>query len=185
MTQLDLDRLLRLRLVVARHGEMDRAKWWNTKGVLGRQGRLLLGRGFPRTHRFTQARLVFTVAKARCEEYFTAPGTMTLWTLPADLEDQFDARWHDWLDDRESWAEFFDRLEELPSDDLVENLRSFELVDDEVASAVSQMRRSAEGRAVPLSGTFEPTDESLTLLAAAFARGEPGKPAVPHARLAG
>ena len=27
---LDLDRLLRLRLVVARHGEMDLAEWWNT-----------------------------------------------------------------------------------------------------------------------------------------------------------
>ena len=35
---IDLDRLLRLRLVVARFGEMDLAKWWNTKGQLGRLG---------------------------------------------------------------------------------------------------------------------------------------------------
>ena len=33
---LDLDRLLRLRLTVARHGEMDAARWWNSKGMLGR-----------------------------------------------------------------------------------------------------------------------------------------------------
>lgn len=29
---MDLERLLKLRLVVARFGEMDLAKWWNTKG---------------------------------------------------------------------------------------------------------------------------------------------------------
>ena len=32
---LDFDRLLKLRLVVARHGEMDMARWWNTQGMLG------------------------------------------------------------------------------------------------------------------------------------------------------
>jgi len=36
--RLDLDRLLKLRLVVARFGEMDHACWWNTKGQLGRLG---------------------------------------------------------------------------------------------------------------------------------------------------
>lgn len=29
---LDLSHLLRLRLAVARYGEMDAAEWWNTKG---------------------------------------------------------------------------------------------------------------------------------------------------------
>jgi hypothetical protein len=52
---IDLDRLLKLRLVVARFGEMDIAKWWNTKGQLGRLGTAALRRGFPRTHRFAQA----------------------------------------------------------------------------------------------------------------------------------
>ena len=33
---LDFDRLLKLRLVVARVGEMDLTKWWNTNGQLGR-----------------------------------------------------------------------------------------------------------------------------------------------------
>jgi hypothetical protein len=33
--KIDLDWLLRLRLVVARYGEMDALKWWNTNGQLG------------------------------------------------------------------------------------------------------------------------------------------------------
>ena len=39
---ISLDRLLKLRLVVARHGEMDRAGWWNTNGMLGRHGAIAL-----------------------------------------------------------------------------------------------------------------------------------------------
>ena len=48
---IDLDRLLQLRLVVGRHVEMDRAGWWNTRGMLGRYGRMALSRGLPRTSR--------------------------------------------------------------------------------------------------------------------------------------
>lgn len=42
--EIDLDLLLKLRLTVARFGEMDLAKWWNTKGQLGRVGALALPR---------------------------------------------------------------------------------------------------------------------------------------------
>jgi len=73
---LNLDRLLELRLVVARFGEMDLAKWWNTKGQLGRLGALALRRGFPRTHRFAQARAVFTVAAFRCAEVFDCSASL-------------------------------------------------------------------------------------------------------------
>lgn len=72
---LDLDHLLKLRLVIARFGEMDLAKWWNTKGQLGRMGAFALRRGFPRTYRFAQARAVFAVASARCAEVFDPPDT--------------------------------------------------------------------------------------------------------------
>lgn len=105
----DLDRLLKLRLIVARHGEMDGACWWNTNGILGPKGSLLMSRGFPMTHHFAQARLVFEVARARSSERFTVvPGTITLWNLTAIIEDKFDAQWADWLDKGDSWAEFFD-----------------------------------------------------------------------------
>src|SRR5688572_6245158 len=98
---IDLDRLLKLRLVVGRHGEMDRAAWWNTNGMLGRFGAPAISRGLPRTHRFAQARVVFSVARARCEELFDAPGSFTLWRLPADVEDQFDDRWQAWLGEQD------------------------------------------------------------------------------------
>ncbi len=126
-----------------------------------------MSRGFPRTHRFAQARLVFEVARARCAEVFDPPGCVTLWNLPPAIEDQFDARWARWLEDRDAWSEFFAAIEPPPTD----------------LDAVSKLRRSAEGRAVPLPGVHVVTDPLLTQLAAGFSRGEPGKLAVPYARM--
>lgn len=181
---LDLDRLLKLRLVVARFGEMDGAKWWNTKGQLGRLGAAALRRGFPRTHRFAQARSVFAVAAHRCAEIFDPPNCVTLWRLPESIEEAFDARWELWLDNAGDWVEFFERVESLSGSDLIALLRSFELVSDADVGAYGKLRRSAEGRAVPLPGIFSGTDGDVALLALGFARGEPSALAVPYARRA-
>ena len=183
--EIDFDRLLKLRLVVARIGEMDLARWWNTDGLLGRKGRILLSRGFPKTHRFAQARAVFAVAKARCHELFDPPGCMTLWSLPPQIEDQFDSRWHEWLDKAGDWESFFSWLEAIQSPDLLDPMKELGLLSPEDLEAVSKLRRSAEGRAVPLAGTYAVSDPVLTLLAAGFARGEIGKPAIPYARVEG
>src|SRR5438132_8487848 len=99
----DLERLLKLRLVVARFGEMDVARWWNTSGQLGKLGAATLKRGFPRTHCFAQARSVFAVAAHRCDEVFSPPGCATLWRLPEHIEELFDARWEHWLDHAVDW----------------------------------------------------------------------------------
>ncbi len=181
---LDLDRLLKLRLVVARFGEMDLAKWWNTKGQLGRLGALALRRGFPRTHRFAQARSVFAVASHRCTEVFEPPGCVTLWRLPEAIEEAFDARWEPWLDSAGDWDSFFAKLETLPGTDLVGALRGFELVADADVTAYGKLRRSAENRAVPLPGLFSGTEADVALLALGFGRGEPTALAVPYARRA-
>jgi len=183
-TQVDLERLLKLRLVVARFGEMDLAKWWNTKGQLGRLGALALRRGFPRTHRFAQARSVFAVAAHRCAEVFDPPGCVTLWRLPEAVEEAFDARWEHWLDNAGAWTNFFEKLESLSGSDLAELLRAFELVEERDIDAYRKLRRSAEGRAVPLPGVFSGTDADVALLALGFARGEPSTLAVPYARRA-
>jgi hypothetical protein len=181
---IDLDRLLKLRLLVARFGEMDLAKWWNTKGQLGRLGSAALRRGFPRSHRFAQARSVFVVASHRCTDVFEPPGCVTLWRLPEAIEEEFDARWEHWLDNAGDWTPFFDKLETLPSTDLASILRSFEVVSDGELEAGAKLRRSAEGRAVPLPAMFSGTDGDVALLALGFARGEPGALAVPYARRA-
>lgn len=185
---IDFDRLFRLRLVVARYGEMDAARWWNTgdaarrTALLGRAGSVLLSRGFPRTHRFAQARLVFEVARVRCAEVFDPPGCVTLWNLPPVIEDQFDARWARWLEDREAWTGFFASIE-APPNELLETMKTLGLASANDLEAVSKLRRSAEGRAVPLPGVHVVTDALISQLAAGFSRGEPGKLAVPYARM--
>lgn len=181
---IDLEKLLRLRLVVARFGELDNARWWNTKGQLGRLGAAVLRRGFPRTYRFAQARSVFAVAAQRCDEVFNPPGCVTLWKLPEVIEEDFDARWEHWLDHASDWSPFFEQIETLSSTDLVEILRSFHLVTEADLEAYTRLRRLAEGRTVPLPGIYGSTDADIALLALGFARGEPGALAVPYARLA-
>lgn len=181
----DLERLLKLRLVVARFGEMDAAGWWNSKGMLGRHGAIVLKRGFPKTHFFAQARVVFSVARARCNELFEPPGCMTLWNLPARLEDAFEERWHDWLDERDRWSPLFEQLQGVDGQDLLATLDRFHLLADRHREEVARLKRSAEGKAVALPGVFAPDDDVLTLLAAGFSKGERGRPAIPYARLEG
>ena len=179
---LDLDRLLQLRLVVARFGEMDVARWWNSKGVLGRHGSLLLKRGFPATHYFAQAKIVFSVARSRCQELFKLPGSMTLWDLPPQVEDAFEDRWHAWLDE-DRWTPLFDRLVFVRGGNLMDVMADLELLSHEQRDTVAKLRRSAARRAVPLPGTHVANDEAITLLAAGFSRGEVGSPVIPYAKL--
>jgi hypothetical protein len=179
---LNFDRLLKLRLVVARFGEMDIAKWWNTRGQLGRLGTLAIRRGFPRTHYFAQARSVFAVAAHRSREVFDPPNSVTLWSLPETIEEEFAAKWEHWLDQAEVWQPFFHRLENLQKTDLKIALQTFDAVTDREIEMSSRLRRSAEGRAVPLPEPFSGTDENTALLALGFGLGETGLLAVPYAR---
>lgn len=179
---IDLDHLLKLRLLVARFGEMDLAKWWNTKGQLGRLGAAAVKRGFPRTYRFAQARSVFAVAAYRCSEMFDPPNCVTLWRLPVLAEEEFDARWEHWLENAGEWNAYFEKIENLQGNDLSMILRAFDVVTDQDLDAYSKLRRSAEGRAVPLAGSFSGTRANLALLALGFARGEPNALAVPYVK---
>jgi hypothetical protein len=185
MTQasIDFDRLLKFRLVVARIGEMDLAKWWNTRGQLGRLGAAAVRRGFPRTHYFAQARAVFAVASHRCRGVFDPPNSVTLWQLPETIEEEFEAHWERWLDQPDLWWPFFQDLEVLKETDLKIALGLFDLFTPVESEMFSRLRRSAEGRAVPLPTQFAGSDENIALLALGFARGEPGALAVPYANL--
>ena len=181
--RIDFDRLLKLRLVVARVGEMDLAKWWNTRGQLSRLGTAAVRRGFPRTHYFAQARSVFAVAGFRCCEVYDPPQSVTLWQLPEALEEEFEAHWERWLDQAEEWKPIFLQLEGLKETDLKAALQSFDLINDEDSERFSRLRCCAEGRAVPLPAPFAATNSDIACLALGFASGEPGALAVPYARL--
>ena len=123
--------------------------------------------------------------RARSAERFPpVPGCFTLWALPADIEDEFDAQWAEWLDEGASWREFFEGLQQQDGD-LLAALRAHGLLDTDHEEQVAQMRRSGEGRTVPVSGIRNIDDDTVTLLAAGFSRGEAGKPAIPYARVEG
>src|SRR5690606_3092885 len=106
-TELDYDWLLKLRVAVARCGEMDLARWWNTNKQLGPSGSSVLKRGFPRTHHFAQAHSVMAVASHRCEELLSLSDAITLWRLPEALEDRFESLWETWLDRHAEWRSYF------------------------------------------------------------------------------
>lgn len=178
----DLERLLKLRLVVARIGEMDRAGWWNTKGQLGPLGAMAVSRGLPRTHNFAQARSVFAVAAHRCAEIFDPPNSWTLWRLPRDIEEAFDARWEHWVDEAQDWAQTFDDIAGLEGTDLAAALQAMNLADASDIAALAALRTSAEGRAVELPTPFEGSQRDISLLALGFARGRQSALAVPYAR---
>jgi len=180
---IDLERLFKLRLLVARIGEMDIARWWNTNGVLGPLGRQVMTRGFPKSHRFAQARVVFAVAAARCREVFDPPGCMTLWSLPAEIEDQVESSWQSWVDSAAKWEPYFEWLEKLSDHDLLARATEAGLATATELEQARQLRRGAMNRSVPLPGIVTPSNHALTQLALGFWRGEPGELAVPYARL--
>lgn len=180
----DFDRLLKLRLVVARTGEMDLLGWWNTNRVLAALGASVYPRGFPRTAPFAQARVVFAVARLRTRELWSPPGCATLWNLPPDIEDAFEDHWQAWVDQPASWAPVFNALASSRGE-LLDELRALDALTDVEVAAARELKRSVDGRAVLLPGVRSVDDATLGLLAAGFFRGERGKPAIPYARLEG
>jgi hypothetical protein len=86
---------------------MDLARWWNMKDQLERLGAAAQRRGFPRTHRFAQARSVFAVADHRCAEVFDPPGCVTLWRLVPQnkaWQKELNATWDALCGEKYDWA---------------------------------------------------------------------------------
>lgn len=174
--------LLKLRLAVARHGEMDGAGWWNTRGILGRVGKAGLSRGFPSTHYFAQARVAFTVAAARSAEVFSPPACYTLWNLPPVIEESLNSQWQAWCRDPEAIIPLFETVSNSGNLPLLELLDALNAIDDVTRTALRDLKLTAQGKAVQLLGIGYPDDAALLLLAAAFSLGSKGSLAVPYLR---
>jgi hypothetical protein len=181
---LDLEWLLKVRTVVARVGEMDLARWWNTNGQLGPQGASVLRRGFPRTHHFAQARSVFMAAAARCAQIFDPPGSVTLWRLTDPLEERLETLWEGWLDDARSWRPFFERVAAIKGTDLSACLSEFGLVTADDLAVTRSLKKSTDGRSMQMPGLFDASRKAVVMLALSFAHGSPGNLVVPYARRA-
>ncbi|WP_316158590.1 MULTISPECIES: BrxE family protein [unclassified Bradyrhizobium] len=181
---IDLAWLMRLRTVVARLGEMDCARWWNSQGQLSRKGVTVLRRGFPRTHYFAQAKSVQMIAAARCAEIFDPPGSVNLWRLTDDLEDRLDSIWEGWLDAAATWQPFFERVAELKSTDVPVALKDFDLVTDAEIQVHAKIKKSSDGRSIQIPEKFEGRRCTAALLALSFSASVPGNLVVPYARMA-
>ena len=180
MENIRFEHLFKLRLTVARFGEMDSARWWNTQGILGEYGALALSRGFPRTHLFAQAKVAFAVAAQRCKEIYSHPSAYTLWELPSNIEDLFEEKWFEWLDEADRWKSTFKSIENIEGLGLLELLSKQDLMTPEQVENAKKLRRSAEGRSVLISNSGSLNDDALTMLAAGFFRGETSEPAIPY-----
>ncbi|ACE99662.1 hypothetical protein IP86_17510 [Rhodopseudomonas sp. AAP120] len=182
---IDLAWLMRLRTVVARLGEMDCARWWNSQGQLGRHGATVLRRGFPRTFQFVQAKSVQAIAAARCSEIFDPPGSVNLWRLTDDLEDRLDSIWEGWLDDAETWQPFFERVAALKLTDVAAALKEFGLVTDAETEALGKIKKSPDARSIEIPEKFDGRRRPVVQLALSFAASTPGNLIVPYARTVG
>jgi hypothetical protein len=73
-------------------------------------------------------------------------------------------------------------LENLSENDLKTALHSFGAITADELELFPRLKRSSEGRAVPLPQPFAGTNQDVTLLSLGFARGETASLAVPYAR---
>lgn len=185
---IDLIQLAKLRICVARFGEMDRAGWWNSKGMLGSSGRSVLSRGLPRTAPFAQARVACAVAAHRCQELFAPPECLTLWNLSPEIENALEGSWPLWSSDLEGdgggWKSFFDRVASRDGDDLCGELAQEGLLDEAVRKELSGLPTGAGGSSIALPGTGELTPGTAQLLAGAFSLNPNRELAVPYLRIA-
>lgn len=179
----DLDDLLRLRLVVARVGEADNAGWWATEGVLGPEGRFVYERLAPRTAPFAQARVAFAAARARCADRVPT-GAVTLWSLPADVEEAFEDRWATWLEQPTAWEDTFESVGDLDTPDVLGALLEHDLVGPADADEARSLGAAPPDPSVQLVSPDALDARALRRLAAGFACGRPSAPVVPYFRTA-
>lgn len=162
-------------------GESDNAKWWASDGVLSSLGQYPYERLAPRTAPLARARVVFSIARARCEAQ--APkGAVTLWTLPAALEEAFEDRWSYWLDHLGDWAEAFADVEGISTSDVLAALRELNLIGDTQVAEAQALTASPPDPVVELPSPPTIGDDALRRLAAGFACGRTSALVVPYVR---
>src|SRR5262245_33579217 len=181
-TELNYDWLLKLRVAVARCGEMDLARWWNTSKQLAPAGTSVLKRGFPRTHHFAQARSVMAIASHRCDQLLSQNDAITLWRLPEQLENRFESRWETWLDDHSAWRSFFEAVATIRMGDVITATTELGLITSDEIKALRALRAAPEGRGLCVGKSFTGQRRQIALLGLGFSVGRANDPIVPFVR---
>lgn len=181
-TEVDCEWLLKLRVAVARCGEMDLSRWWNTSKQLGPSGASVLQRGFPRTHQFAQARSVIAIASHRCEQLLSQTDAITLWRLPEAVEDRFESHWETWLDRHADWRPFFEAVAAIRNGDIVAATTELGLVTSDEVKALQAIQAEPQGRGLIIGKTFTGQRRQIALLALGFSVGRANDPVIPFVR---
>ena len=177
---LDLNWLLRARLLIGRFGETDVFGWWRTDGVLGQDGAFVGPRVVPKTHATARARIVFAVARHACLERYPDTGTFNLFSLDPVTEDRFDALLVDKLADTDFWLPAMAQTEAIGSEAvIVETLLDAEVISADEIQAVAQLSLGPAGRSVAVTADVD-LARTLRLMAAAFSHSKRNSLAVPH-----
>ncbi len=178
-SSVDFEWLFKLRVAIARCGEMDMARWWNSNKQLGSAGASVLKRGFPRTHNFAQARSVIAIAAHRCNQLFPQEDAITLWRLPDDVEQQLESHWDAWIDRADHWSPFFDSVARLDNPDPLFILRVLQLAEPEQVKACGSIRRPSNGCGLMVGKSFSGAPQEIALLALGFGAGALNDTVVP------
>lgn len=101
---------------------------------------------------------------------------MTLWWLGEDVEEAFDLRWEDWLDQTGEWAPFFDRITELARPEPTAVLLELGLVEPADIEISEKLQVDSSGLSVKVPGNAD----VAALLALGFAKGSEGRLVVPY-----
>lgn len=78
-----------------------------------------------------------------------------------------------WAHEGRTWPEIDKLILKLKLGGLESALRTAELLTDPIAAHLQRLKLGPEGKSIRLRETNEITDETLTLLAAAFSRSSP------------
>ena len=179
---IDITRLFKLRLVVARAGELDVDGWWSAEHLLTSRGSYVYGRSFPRTHWFAQARVAFEAARHACAAIRLPGRAITLWTLPPEIEEALDQQRNKWLRNPDEWAPFFASLEtEVHSGGLLPALVQGDLISPAAAEQVERLSPEPGGALISLPRPEGSLEDTLSLLAAGFAKGSARSLVLPFA----
>jgi hypothetical protein len=178
---IDLELVFRLRAAVGRFGEMDRAGWWNTQGVLGARGAAVYRRGLPETHLLARVRVVTAVAAERSRAIYPAAGVATLWNLPPALERSLSFQERSWAANgaRDEWKAFESSLDTPPAD-LAVWLVELGLIASAIAGEAHGLSADPGGKGIEVPAPL--TEKAIQLLGIAHARGAPKNLVVPFVR---
>jgi hypothetical protein len=173
MTEINLESLFYCRLIVGRYGEMDIARWWNTSGILSSLGSKVASRGLPRTEYYGRARALFAVAQQRTRQYFSPPESFTLWSLPPAVENALDEAMIRWAHEGRAWPAIEEALVGLKFGGIEKALQDANVATEQITGLVPKLKVGQEGKSILLPQSSRITDETVSLLAAAFSRSKP------------